>query len=193
MPISKPGLDTRSEPTLGCFTDAILLREGPGAVASTYVRGSSLPPAPPIAPLPPVPPLPPLPLSSGTLTPTPTSSSEPAPFLTRGSAFPAAHPVVIVRADPRPAPMASQARSSTVGARAAGRCGRSRAGRSGAGALAKRWGRRLPWTAFAGFALGASLACLTGIFTAAGSVGLAAGASLLAGSVTLYVALTRES
>lgn len=155
-----------------------MLREGPGALASSYVRGSSVPPAPP---------------SSATLTPTPTSLSEPPLFLVRRSAFPAARPVIIVRAEPRAARACGPAPVATLGTPVAGSgASPSNASGSGRAAIPKRWARRLPWTAFAGFALGASLACVTGIFTDAGSVGLAACASLLAGSVTLSVALARQ-
>ena len=40
MRASTPRIETRSEATLDCHTDAIMLREGVGAVGSTYLRGS---------------------------------------------------------------------------------------------------------------------------------------------------------
>ncbi len=77
--------ETRSEATLDCHTDAILLREGPGAVASTYLRGSGAPARAPGS-------VPSLPISIGT----PTTVSEPPPFSPARSTFPAGGVAIVV-------------------------------------------------------------------------------------------------
>jgi hypothetical protein len=163
--------DSRSNPTLDCHTDAIILREGAGAVCSTYLDGSP---------------------SSPSVTRTPTTASEsisvatptdaePSPFIVRRSAFRAA-PQFIVHAGPATA----RARGRAAGAAAAGGARRAAA----AAPEIRIRARSLPtWTVFAGFALGASVAAPAVIVLERG-VAFAVLACVVAGVVTLFSGLT---
>ena len=79
MRASTPRIESRSEGTLDCHTDAILLREGAVALGSAYLRGSS---------------------SASMSVGTPTTMSEPPPFALPRSTFPAAKVTFVVEARP---------------------------------------------------------------------------------------------
>jgi hypothetical protein len=161
--------DSRSNPTLDCHTDAIILREGAGAVCSTYLDGSP---------------------SSPSVTRTPTTASEsisvatptdaePSPFIVRRSAFRAA-PQFIVHAGPATARARGRAAAAAGGARRA----------AAAPPEIRIRARSLPtWTVFAGFALGASVAAPAVIVLERG-VAFAVLACVVAGVVTLFSGLT---
>ncbi len=178
-----------SSPTVDLHTDAIILREGPGAVCSSYVRESSSSLA--VA----------APSSRGTApsvyTPTPTAS-EPSPFMVRRTAFRAAPAVITVR--PSPATERVRAREEakareTARVKAGGRgrrVGETERGRGRARSTARST-ERVPawWMLVALFALGAVASALVQIATEKGGE-LAVLAAVVAGVVTLS-ALSRRA
>lgn len=163
-----PSMETRSEPTLECHTDAIILRDGAGAVCSTYLRGSSSgPSAPPSATS--------LSLSLGT----PTTASEPPPFAVRRSAFPAAEVAIVVGVGPATQRVKARARALERTYRRAGAVAPSSLTR-GASAVAYA----------SAFALGAATAASVG-HVADRALEIASFACMVAGAVTLLVGILR--
>ena len=104
MPTSTPRVETGSNPTLDCFTGAIVLREGAGAVGSSHLhdRPSASTPTPTPTP---------------TSVQTPTRPSEPPPFFARQPALHPARVVVIGRPPASPPRRAPPAPRTSVGVR----------------------------------------------------------------------------
>ena len=153
-------VDSRpSGPTLDLHTDAIILREGPGAVCSSYLRGSSSS----------------LGVTSSTSGVTPTAA-EPSPFVVRKSAFRAAPPLITVRPSPAMERVRARARAKEqddLRAVAAARQRRRRRQDAEHGAAP-------PWSLFAAFALGAAVVATAEMVVDRG-VELAALAAVVAG------------
>jgi hypothetical protein len=182
MGASTPSIETRSEHTLDCHTDAILLREGAaGAVGSAQGGGASsaasgLPSA----------------TSLSVSSATPTTGSERGPFVFRRSAFPAAGMAFVVSSGP--ATKRAAARSPAT-SRLEPRPGFVSAPPPRLGSAPPASAR--PGFVFAreagalrAFALGAVAAVSAGYFRGRG-LEMAALACILAGMATLYTALAR--
>ena len=173
---SVPRMDRRSEGTLDCHTGAILLREGTGAVASTYQRGSSAQPS-----------ALPGPSSVSASIGTPTTVSEPPPFAVARPPFPRGGVAIVL--GPGPATVRAQARRSA-------RPLTSRLVRPDhAVSLIVASGRSrwtLGLTCVGAFALGATTAASAGEL-ANRAVEAAASACVIAGVLILLGALLRTS
>jgi len=172
MRASTPSIETRSEGTLDCHTDAILLREGAGAACPTYLRGSSagvsaLPSGTSVS------------LSVGT----PTTASEPPPFAVARSVFPAAKLAIVVGPGPATVRARARARDRLVRPNRAER-------RAAAVAPARRARGASAITGAGAFALGATTAASVGQLTG-GALETAALSCIVAGVVMLLVALAR--
>jgi hypothetical protein len=174
MPPSVPSVEARSSQTLDCFTDAILLREGRGAVGATYVRGTSSTTAAVSS----------HPVSSSLATP--MSGAGPPPFA-RVSAFPAAAPVIVVRTG-RATERAQRVRELRA---LDAQLEAVRAERSQLADRVARYASTLGWALPAAFAIGASCAALSGLAAGRASFEVAIGACLVAGLVVLGVVFAR--
>jgi hypothetical protein len=190
MPGPAPSVDTLSNPTLDVQTDAIILREGAGAVASTYLRGTSSCPPPSVPDATPGATTEPNPTATPTPTPTPTPTSssgaatpttatEPPPFGVRKQAFRAAPIVVGVG----PATERARLRALAAAAPPRPRAPMVRAHRAGRA-------HSPSWTVLAAFALGTATVAVASLFADHG-LEIAACTSTLAGMMTLAVALSR--
>ncbi len=166
MRASTPRIETRSEGTLDCHSDAIMLREGVGAIGSTYLRGS-----PAEARLPGSESS--IPVSLGTQT----TVSEPPPFARVRSAFPDAKGAFVVSA-------------GSARARAPARTSTRVEGRRSAVTLPGRASVARAIRGAAVFALGAATAASVGEL-AERAVETAALACILAGALLLFLALAR--
>jgi hypothetical protein len=155
--------DTRSNPTLDLLTDAIIRREGEGAVCSTYLSESS-----------------------STPTETPTLSEE-LPPSTRIAPFRAAAPVLIVRAAPPTLPTRRALEGNGPGGlplEAAGNSPNANAEESAALQAAAPL-----WPLVASFAIGASAAAFAGAASDRWCLELAIVACMVAGTLTLWAAV----
>jgi hypothetical protein len=168
-----------SGPTLDLHTDAIILREGPGAVCSTYLRGSST--CPTVTPTPT-----PTPTSIGSSVATPTSS-ERSPFLVRKTAFRAAPPIITV--GPSPAMQRVQIREAA--AKTGQAVGAAEIARPERGLRAQAEAS-LPWPVLAALAIGAGMAFAAQLIgDRAGE--LAAFVAIMAGLRTLAAGMPGKS
>ncbi|MDB5215762.1 MAG: hypothetical protein JWO86_3689 [Myxococcaceae bacterium] len=166
-----------SGPTLDLHTDAIILREGPGAVCSTYLRGSST--CPTVTPTP-------TPTSIGSSVATPTSS-ERSPFLVRKTAFRAAPAIITV--GPSPAMQRVQIREAA--AKTGRAVGAAEIAPPGTGLRAQAEAS-LPWPVLAALAIGAGMAFAAQVIgDRAGE--LAAFVAVLAGLRTLAAGIPGKS
>lgn len=187
MAASARSVGTCSSPTLDLHTDAIILREGAGAVASTHLHGSS---SGPTGRLPSV-------VSSTdapTFTPTPTPSAGSASQVTSTIATgppPCAVPRQVFRAAPRVVvvgvgPATERARLRALAAqpppRAAAHVVRSEP-------AARARAPSTTWVPVAAFALGSALVALLGDR----ALEIAALAATTAGAMTLAAAFSRRS
>ena len=166
MRASTPRIETRSEGTLDCHTDAIMLREGVGAMGSTYLRGSPAGARPP---------------GSGSSVPvsrgTQTTVSEPPPFAPVRSAFPDGKGEFVVSVGPARARVPARTWARIEGRRSAGTLpGRASVARAIRGAGV--------------FALGAATAASVGEL-AERALETAALACIVAGAGLLLLALVR--
>jgi hypothetical protein len=189
-------VETLSNPTLDLHTDAIILREGAAAVASSYLRGTSScpPPSVPGATTEPNPtatptatPTPP-PIStpsSGSGSATPTTATEPPPFGVRNQAFRAARIVVGVGPATERARLRALAAATATPPRATPPRAKAPMVRAHRSARA----RSSSWTVLAAFALGTTVVAVAALFGDHG-LEIAACTSTLAGTMTLAVALS---
>jgi hypothetical protein len=172
-------IDSRpSGPTLDLHTDAIILREGRGAVASTAPRGGSSPPSVTSTPT-----STPTPTSTAGATPTPTESA-PSPFFVRKTVFRAAPRILTVG----PGPATIRARALVEAGAAARATGMSSEGRRRCERPA-RTPAQVSWTFFAAFALGAASAALMPTIADRG-IELAIMATVIAGAQALAFAMS---
>jgi hypothetical protein len=155
-----------SIPTLGCFTDAIILREGAGAVGSTYLRDSASVPA-----------------SSSTSPPslaTPTSLSGLPPYTVHRPARKA--PRYVIQAGPLPLPL-PLSRSTRTARPSKKRRPPAKTTRTPPKVHAGAW------PVVSALAVGAAVAALLGVLSASASGVFAILACVLAGAITMRRAL----
>lgn len=179
MPPSSPSVDSRSNPTLDCMTDALLLREGHGLGDAGYVRGSS-----------------------SWVTATATSAGAPAKLgsSTSLSAAPpvepgerdahpatAPAPAIVVRPGPATARARSAMQLRALDAQLRDlRIERQRTAESAAARRRASW-----WIPPGAFAVGAAAAAFSGVAGARVGLEVAIFACLFAGFLTLGIAITR--